>query len=727
MRRSTSICSRAALAGLLVLLAAAVPLAAKGPAKTVILGFDGADAKLTEQWMNEGKLPNLARLRAEGTFAPLRSTIPSQTPVSWSTFATGLNPGRHGIFDFLKRDVTNYRPDLALVDDDSKVPFLWGKRTPVVLGLGLGLLLALILAGLFRLFRLRPRWALASGVVLGAAAGVTVGILAGKWLPVDRPVAINPRQGETFWEVLGKHGDRVRVMRLPQNFPPKPFEHGELWSGLGTPDVSLRIGKPFYFTSELFFQPRGGGDFSAEVVELVDNKGRIETEVKGARDKFFAAPGEAKFLHLPMVIDVAPDHSHAVIEVADQKIDLEPGEWSDWVLFPFAYNPILKLHGMGKFRLLSLQPEVRLYLSPIQFDPKKLPPLLDITTPRKYVDQLTDEFGRFKTIGWAIDTWSLNEGTIDEGVFLEDVKATREKEEQMLYGTLAEPEQWDVLVDYFEYTDRVQHMMWRLFDPDHPMYDPKLAAQYGGSILAAYQDMDRIVGETMKKMPAGTHLMVVSDHGFAPFRWSMNYNTWLAKNGYMTLTGEDSKRQNLESLFDQGQFFTNVNWSKTRAYALGLGNIYINLEGREAKGIVKPGAEYEALRQELITKLQDFVDEKTGLHPVAHVFTREEAHNGVFDPALIPDLIPSNSVGYRVGWQDTLGGIGKEIVEPNTQYWSGDHCSVYPPLVNGILFSSRKLVTGPRQPYIADIGPTVVESYGIRPSSELDGKSLLPH
>ena len=708
------------------LLAPAGSAHAKGTPKTVILGFDGADAKLTERWMNEGKLPNLARLRAEGTFAPLRSTIPSQTPVSWSTFATGLNPGRHGIFDFLKRDVATYRPQLGLVVE-SQEPFLWGSRTPVVLGLGLGLLLTLIVFGLLRLFRLRPRWAMVAGVVAGAALGVGAGLAAARWLPVSRPVARNPRQGQTFWEVLGKGGDRVRVFRLPQNFPPKPYEHGELLTGLGTPDVSLRIGKPFYFTSELFFHPRGGGDFSAEVVELVDNKGRIETEIKGARDTLFAPKGDVHFIFLPMVLDVAPDKSHLGIEVAGQKLTLRPGEWSGWVRFPFKFNPLITVHGIGRFRLLSLQPEVRLYLSPIQFDPTDLPPLLDLTTPRKYVDHLTDKFGLFKTIGWAIDTWSLNEGTIDEGIFLEDVKFTREKEEQMLFGLLAESDRWDVLIHYFEFTDRVQHMMWRLFDPQHPLYDAKLAAKYGGSILAAYQDMDRIVGETMKKVPPGTHLMVVSDHGFASFRWAMNYNTWLAKNGYMGLTGEDAKRQNLEALFDQGDFFTNVDWSRTKAYALGLGNIYIILAGREAKGIVQPGAEYEALRQEIKAKLEAFVDVKTGLHPVAHVFTREEAHNGVFDPALIPDLIPSNSEGYRVGWQDTLGGIGKEVVENNDQYWSGDHCSVYPPLVNGILFSSRKLVTGPRQPYIADIFPTIVESYGIAVPPDLDGKSLLPH
>jgi predicted AlkP superfamily phosphohydrolase/phosphomutase len=708
---------------LLAGLTLALPAAAR-EAKTVILGFDGADAKLAEQWMNEGKLPNLAKLRAEGTFAPLRSTIPSQTPVAWSTFATGLNPGRHGVFDFLKRNPDTYRPDLALVTETRK-PFLWGASTPAVLGLGSALILALIVFGLLKLFRLRTRWAVVAGAVLGVLIGAGTGVAAHRWLPLERPEALNPRRGETFWESLGRHGERVRVIRLPQNFPPKAWEHGELFTGLGTPDLSLRIGKPFYFTSELFFQPRGGNDVSAEVVELVDNKGRIETEIKEVPDELFSKKGE-RYLSTPMVLNVPQDRSHLEIEVGGEKLDLKVGDWSDWVTFTFAYNPLLKLHGIGRFRLIALTPEIKLYLSPIQFDPKNLPPILNVTTPRNFAEHLTDRFGRFKTIGWAIDTWSLKGGTIDEGVFLEDVRLTREKEEQMLYGFLDEGDQWDVLVQYFEYTDRVQHMMWRLFDREHPMYDAALAAKYGGSILASYQDMDRIVGETVRRVPKGTHVMVVSDHGFAPFRWEVNYNTWLAQNGYMTLVGTDSHTMNLEDLFDQGEFFTNVDWSKTKAYALGLGNIYINLRGREAKGIVNPGAEYEALRQEIKSKLEAFVDPNTGQHPVAHVFTREEAHHGVFDPAIMPDLIPSNGYGYRVGWQDTLGGIAKVFIQPNTDVWSGDHCSVYPPLVNGILFSNRKLVTTPRQPYIGDIFPTVVASYGVKPPAGLDGQSLLP-
>jgi predicted AlkP superfamily phosphohydrolase/phosphomutase len=709
-----------ALAVLACLALSVAPLRAEDP-KLIILGFDGADAKLTQKWMDEGKLPNLARLRAEGTFAPLRSTIPSQTPVSWSTFSTGLNPGRHGIFDFLKRDPKNYKPSFAAADVGHE-PFLWGDKTPFLLGLIVAVVLALLLFGLMKLFRTRTRVAAAVAVVLGLLAAGGVGTAAQRLLPKQRPIAINRQQGETFWRILGDAGKRVRVVRVPVTFPPKAYEHGELLTGLGTPDLSGRIGKPFYFTSELFFTPKGGGDFSVEVVELVDNKGTIETEIKGPPNELFPDQKGKEFITIPMTLTVPQDRSNLRIQVSGNDLTLKQGQWSDWVQFTFPFNSLIKLKGIGKFRVESISPEVRVYLSPIQFDPKALPPGFAITTPGNWVDDLTGHYGRFKTIGWMIDTWSMTSGTIDEGLFLEDVKMTADKDREMLEGFLARPDDWDVLVHYFEFTDRVQHMMFRYFDPKHPLYTPEGAAKWGGSILGAYQQMDAIVGGAMQKMPKGTRLMVVSDHGFASFRRGMNYNTWLVKNGYMTLTGEDKQRKNLETLFDQGDFFVNVDWSKTRAYALGLGEIYINVAGREGKGIVKPGAEYQQLTAELKQKLEAFVDEETGEHPVAHVFTRDEAY-GTYDPLLIPDLIPSNNEGYRVGWQDSLGGIGKTIVEPNLEVWSGDHCSVYPPLVEGILFSNFKL--GVNHAYMGDVMPTILDLYKVKPTAKLDGKSLL--
>lgn len=707
------------LALLLPLLTAAATSAQPGgeTPRVVILGFDGADAELAQQWMEEGELPNLARLQEEGTFRPLRSTVPSQTPVSWSTFATGLNPGRHGIFDFLKRDVETYRPTFA-ASEERRIPFLWGERNPLVLGFLGALAVALLAFLVLKLLRLRLATAAGVAAVLGVLAGVGAGLAAASWIPTDRPIAINNQQGKTFWEVLGDAGKRVRVVRVPVTFPPEPFAHGELLSGLGTPDLSFRIGKPFYFTSELFFQPLGGGDFSIEVVELIDNQGEIPTEIKGPPNKLF--PEEGGYSTIPMTLSVAEDRSRLDVRVSDQELSLEPGEWSDWVEFTFPFNPLVRLHGIGRFRLLSLEPEVRLYLSPIMFDPERLPPIVELTAPGAFIGELTDRFGRFKTIGWSIDTWSIDEGTIDEEVFLEDVQMTVDKYAEMLFGLL-EDDDWDVLVHYFEFTDRVQHVMYRHFDPEHPLYTEEGASRWGDSILGAYQEMDRIVGETMERLPEGAVLLVVSDHGFSSFRRGMNYNTWLAKNGYMKLTGEGAERKNLEDLFDQGDFFVNVDWSQTRAYALGLGQIYINLAGREAEGIVEPGEEYRQLVAEIKQGLEAYVDPVTGEHPVAHVWTRDEAY-GVYDPLLIPDLIPSNSEGYRVGWQDSLGGIAPEIVEDNDKVWSGDHCSVYPPLVEGILFSNRRLED--REAYMGDIMPTLLDLFDVEFATELDGESL---
>jgi predicted AlkP superfamily phosphohydrolase/phosphomutase len=700
---------------------AAGPLAAEPPKKLIILGFDGADAKLTQRWMDEGKLPNLAKLRAKGTFSPLRPTIPSQTPVSWSTFSTGLNPGRHGVFDFLKRDPKTYHPAFAAAEE-GREDFLFGKNNGPFLGAIAGAALALLLLLLLKLFRLRTAIAGAVAVVLGIAAGAGAGIAATRLLPVSRPIAISNQQGDTFWKLLGKAGKRVRVLRIPVTFPPKPFAHGELLSGLGVPDLSGRIGKPFYFTSELFFTPKGGGDFSGEIVELVDNKGTIDTEIKGPPNQLFPKKDGLDYIKIPMRLAVAADRKSLRIEVTGNQLTLKPGEWSRWVRFTFPFNAVIKLKGIGRFRLLSLDPEVRLYLSPIDFDPENLPPGFDVTTPGGFVHQLTRRHGLFKTRGWMIDTWSMQGGTIDEQTFLDDVKMTVDKDEEILKATLAESD-WDVLVHYFEFTDRVQHMMFRFFDPKHPLYTAEGAAKWGGSILRSYQEMDRLVGEVMEQRPDAA-LMVVSDHGFASFRRGMNYNTWLVQNGLMALNGQDAKRMNLEDLFDRGDFFVNVDWSRTKAYALGLGQIYVNLAGREGKGIVQPGAEYQQVAAQIKQGLEAFVDAETGEHPVAHVFTRDEAYAGVYDPLLIPDLIPSNSEGYRVGWQDALGGIGKAIVEPNTEVWSGDHCSVYPPLVQGILFSSFKL-NAPNGAYMGDVMPTLLGLYDVKPTTNLDGKSLL--
>src|SRR5439155_27088833 len=126
--------------------------------------------------------------------------------------------------------------------------------------------------------------------------------------------------------------------------------------------------------------------------------------------------------------------------------------------------------------------------------------------------------------------------------------------------------------------------------------------------------MDAIVGDAMKKLAPEDLLLVVSDHGFASWRRTFNYDTWLVENGFMAMKGGlgAEKQADLEMLFVQGEFWPNVDWSRTKAYAMGLGEIYLNVKGREGQGIVAPGAEYEAVRSEISRRLADLTDPKTG-------------------------------------------------------------------------------------------------------------------
>ena len=679
--------------------------------KVIVLGFDGVDARLTEQWMNEGKLPNLARLRASGTFSPLRPTLPAQTPVSWSTFSTGIDPGRTGIFDFLRRDPKNYLPVFAAFDE-TREPLLFGEKNPFVAGGAVFLVIALLALAV------RGKW---RAVVVTLAFLVGAAVFAGtsRYIPTHRPGVINRRQGIPFWDVAARSGKKATIIHVPVTFPATDFDHGHMLAGLGVPDVSGRVGKPFFFTSELDFQRRGSNEFSIEVVQLEDNKGEIATTIQGPPNKLFDKP---PYISIPMKLTVAADRRSVTIDVSGQRFVLKPGQWSEWTQFVFPFNPLIKVRGVSRFHLISVQPEVKLYLSPINFDPRHLPPGFKISSPTRWAGELAQKFGLYKTIGWQIDTWAISEGFATEQMFWDDMTWTVAQTRKLFADFLTGDD--DLLVQCFEFPDRVGHVFWRIVDPTHPAYDAKLAAQWDQAVLRSYQLMDDIVGDAMKAA-AGKNaaLLVMSDHGFASFRKSVNYNTWLVINGYMTLrSGVEVKDRNVEMLFDSGQFWENVDWSKTRAYAMGLGELYINLKGREAQGIVAPGAEYDALKSELKAKLVALRDEETGEAPVRRVIAREEIYRQ-FDPKMIPDLFITNNDGYRVSWQTSLGGIPKSVIEPNKQVWSGDHCSVDPEIVKGIFFYNRKLKAN-HQPYIADVYPTVLDLLGVKAPYEVDGVVL---
>jgi len=699
----------------------AFPLAswAAPPPRVIVLGFDGADHALVEKGIAEGRLPNLAALAAKGGFSALNPTIPAQTPVSWSTFSTGLSPGRTMIFDFLKRNPTTYRPEFAIAEEGKK-DFLFGKGNRVAIPAILALVAFVLVLLLSKIFLRRRGGAIGLGIACAAAAAAGfLGVRVSALLPSEIPWPINNRRGTPFWEEAGRKGIASVVMHVPVTFPAVDYDHGRLLSGLGVTDVRGRVGTPSFYTSDPFFAPKNKNEFSVELVRLESNKGTIETEVFGPYNKLFKEPAVIK---TPMTLTLAADGgSLTVAPKGSHSVTLKPGEWSPWVVFTFPFNSLVKMTGIGRFHLMSTSPEIKLYLSPIHFNPSDLPPSVKITAPGGLAKKLADRYGLYKTMGWQIDTWSMSEETIDEKVFLEDVDQTIEPFRKMMNDFLDDQEV-RLFVQIYEFPDRVAHCFWRFLDPQHPAYDAAKAAKWAPAVDRTYAQMDAIVGDAMKKLQQGDILIVLSDHGFATWRRSVNYNTWLVENGFMTLSGSEGKQADLEMLFGQGEFWPNVDWSKTKAYAMGLGDIYINLKGREGKGSVSPGAEYEAVREEIKRKLVTLVDPKTGQRAVSRIFTREEAY-GSFDADVIPDLFVTNTAGYRIGWQGSLGVVTKEMFEDNVQIWSGDHCSLDPALVPGILFANRPLPKG-KLPGIADVPATIYNVLGVPPPEKLDGVPL---
>ncbi len=189
----------------------------------------------------------------------------------------------------------------------------------------------------------------------------------------------------------------------------------------------------------------------------------------------------------------------------------------------------------------------------------------------------------------------------------------------------------------------------------------------------------------------------------------------------MYLHGMEDKNYTLNDLFDKGQFWVNTDWTKTKAYAMGLGQIYINLQGREKNGIVAPGEEYAKLQDELISKLKEIKDDETGESVILDVYRRDDIYHGEYI-GNAPDLMIGFNEGYRVSWQTTLGGIPKDLLENNMKKWSGDHCSYDYKITAGVLLSNRKIAKS--DPHLVDIAPTIFKTFRVSTLPNQDGKPL---
>jgi len=618
--------------------------------RVVIIGLDGFDPELCERFMAEGQLPHLARLRAEGSFVRLQTTFPPISPVAWSSFSTGVNPGRHNIYDFLSRDPRTYQPMLS------------------------------------------------SAAITQTSRHISVGKYS---IPLGKPKYKLLRKSQPFWKVLGEHGIFSTVLRVPITFPPEKF-HGVLLSGMCVPDLRGTQGSFTLYTSQLAAAEdhTGGTRIRVNVAG-----GQIKSFVPGPMNPVSAREEE---LRLPMTLRLDTEADAADLQICGSKLRLKRGEYSDWVPLRYKAGLGVKIHGIGRFYLKQLSPHVELYLSPINIDPEK--PALPISHPLVYSIYLAKLLGRYSTLGLAEDTWALNEQVIDEEAFLAQCELIHAERERIFFQAL-EKTRKGLCVCVFDMPDRVQHMFFRDFDGRGRAAQPTNSRTYQHVIGDVYKRMDEMVGRVMAGMDNRTMLFVLSDHGFKSFRRGMSLNTWLYQNGYLMLREDAAGREWLQD----------VDWKKTRAYAIGLNGLYINLKGREAKGTVEPGQEFEGLKRELIQRLTGLKDDETGDVAIRAVFDAAAIYAGPYRDNS-PELIIGYNEGYRASWESVIGKVTGKVFEENRKSWSGDHC-IDPKLVPGVLFCNRPIHVD--NPSIVDIAPTVLELFGVDVPPYMEGTSLI--
>jgi predicted AlkP superfamily phosphohydrolase/phosphomutase len=619
--------------------------------KVIFLGLDGLDPRLAERFMAEDKLPNLQRLKEQGTYRRLRTTFPSLSPVAWSTFATGVNPARHNIFDFLNRSLKTYVPELASAR-------VHGPRRVLRIG----------------------RWR----------------------IPLSRPSVEMRRKSQPFWKLLGEQDIRSTIIRVPISFPPDHF-NGRQLSAMSTPDLRGTQGSFSFFTTRLGEATYEGGSR----YPLKRSGDGFEGVLEGPED---ALVDGVSTLKIPFQLKPTRKQSF-VLEIQRQSIPLEMGRYSPWVKIAFPAGLGTKVHGIARFLLTETEPELSIYVSPVQIDPEK--PALPVSHPSFYASYLAKVMGTFSTLGMAEDTWALNEGVISEKDFLEQAYLLFDERRAMFENALEKTPRGAVAC-VFDTSDRIQHMFYRHLPSENGNGNDAVPSPYAGVIEDMYRRMDDLVGLALKHTDDQTTLFVLSDHGFCGFRRGINLNTWLRENGYLVLK---------DGATESEPYFRGVDWSRTKAYTMGLGGLYLNVKGREASGIVHPGAEAEALKKELMEKLAGLIDNEHNTVGVRSVYAANEIYRGPYLEHA-PDLIIGYNDGYRTSWDAAVGKVSANVFEDNCKAWSGDH-SVDPLLVPGVLFCNRRMDV--EDPGIEDMAPTALALFGLDPPQWMEGKPLWGH
>lgn len=685
--------------------------------RVVVFGVDGLDPEMLMSLVEQGKLPHFAQLIANGTFSSLQTSWPPQSPVAWSNFICGTNPGKHGLYDFIHTDRQNYgiQTSMSVTDPVGLEIPLFGYKVPVS-------------GGESRLTRAFP----------------------------------------AFWEVMSDQGVPVYVHRMPANFPPAPTK-AVTFPDMGTPDlVGAASGKSYLWSERV--TAGSGESFYKNYVKVLrsnDQHWKVFDRIHGPDDSLKSVSGLEKQRDAALKIGDAAEgnrlageiaRAHETFETVEFHVDrtaeqpqlavrigedawgvAELGGWTEWmpVEFGMMWGGMIPVSGWTRFRFVSADP-FEIYGTPVQIDP--FAPATPISTPDDAAAaDLATAIGPYYTQGFPDAYKSYKAGLLDTSGFIEQSDTVMEERGRMLDYAL---DQWGesggLLFFYVGSLDMRCHMLWHATDPKHPHQEEAGSfdgMSYAQQIDRVYTQVDAMLGELLEQIEtlerAGgepVELMVMSDHGFAPFRRKMHVNDWLVKEGYLVLRDGVSSADMLALSLDRhGEVIPGsgpVDWSKSRAYCVGFNGIILNRAGREREGIVTD-AQAPGILEEMRGKLAALRDED-GTPVFTRLLTATEAFHGD-QLGSAPDLQLGFNVGFGASDECAIGGVTGDwkrgiCIVDNDSRWSGSHL-MDPELVRGTLVVRRK-VTLAKDPALEDLTATLYSRFGVTPPVGMDGQPL---
>jgi predicted AlkP superfamily phosphohydrolase/phosphomutase len=630
--------------------------------KMIVIGIDGMDPRLTGSMMQEGLLPNLKKMSSVGGFRSLGTSIPPQSPVAWANFINGAGPGSHGIFDFIHRH-----------PHEQCAPFYSAAET--IPGEGYWEVGEHRLQFDFWPFNHQP------------------------------PKTVLRRQGVPFWDFLDARGIPSTFYDLPSNYPPSPSQYGHhrCLCGMGTPDMLGTYGTYQHFSEDC---PEAGiEEGGGKRTKLKFERETAVTKLVGPENSYLKNPVPAE---VEFKVHRDRQANAAVLEIAGRRILLKAGEWSTWIQLPFALStpgfiPSQQVTGICRFYLQEVAPNFRLYVTPINIDPSA--PAVPLSEPADFTKQITEQVGLHYTTGFQEDHKARSNGVFVDDEFLK--QATLVLEERLALFEYAIDNYDDgLLFFYFSSSDLQSHMFWWNSDDKHPTRSGPEAKRYFEHIRRLYQRLDAIIGDIYDRYGSQATILVMSDHGFANFGRQFNLNSWLRDFGYLNPRECSSIMQDCD-------------WSRTRAYGLGINGLYLNLKGRERDGIVEPGEQQERLIKQLVARLEA-VRDYDGQKVIRSVYRADKVYSGSATE-LAPDLIVGYARGYRASWATCLGELSAEVLTDNDAAWSADHCADALE-VPGVLCCNKPIQAA--EPSLVDIAPSILDDFGIPTPSTMIGRNI---